>query len=73
MNTVDICDSKFKSDFVIDTKIVKDISNIFENKICPHNLTLGALLVFQPTVKGRVAFCQKWIKFSLATHRNCLL
>ena len=55
-------------------KIVKDISKILKKmNFCPQNLTLGALLDFQPTVKGRVAFCQKWIKFSLATHRNCLL
>jgi hypothetical protein len=38
-----------------------------------QNLSLGALLDFQPTLKGNVFFGQKWIKFSLATHRNLLL
>jgi hypothetical protein len=55
-------------------KIVKDISNIWEkSSFYQQNLSLGALLDFQPTVKGNVFLGQKWIKFSLATHRKLLL
>jgi hypothetical protein len=55
-------------------QIVKDISKIWENlSFYQQNISLGALLDFQPTVKGNVFFCQKWIKFSLATHRKLLL
>jgi hypothetical protein len=54
-------------------KIVKDSSKIWEKwSFYQQNLSLGALLDFQPTVKGNVFFCQKWIKFSLATHRKLL-
>jgi hypothetical protein len=55
-------------------KNVKDISKI-RGKLSfyKQNLSLGALLDFQPTVKRNVFFCQKWIKFSLATHRKLLL
>jgi hypothetical protein len=52
-------------------KIVKDISKISEKlSFYQQNLSLGALLDFKPTVKGNVFFGQKWIKFSLATHRK---
>jgi hypothetical protein len=55
-------------------KIVKDISKI-RGKLSfyQQNLSLGALLDFQPTVKVNVFFGRKWIKFSLATHRKLLL
>ena len=55
------------------TKVVKT-SVKFCNKcnVCPKNLTLWALLDFQPTVKVQIAFGQKWIKFPLATHINFL-
>jgi hypothetical protein len=55
-------------------KIVKDISKIWGKlRFYQQYLSLGALLDFQTTVKGNVFFCQKWIKFSLATHRKLLL
>jgi hypothetical protein len=55
-------------------KIVKDISKIWEKlSFYQQTLSLGALLDFQCTEKVNVFFCQKWIKFSLATHRNLLL
>jgi hypothetical protein len=54
--------------------IVKEISKIWGKlSFYQQNLSLGALLDFQPIVKGSVFFGQKWIKFSLATHRNLLL
>jgi hypothetical protein len=55
-------------------KIVKDISKICEKlSFYQQKLSLGALLDFQRTEKENIFFCQKWIKFSLATHRNLLL
>jgi hypothetical protein len=55
-------------------KIVKDISKIWGKlSFYQQNLSLGALLDFQRTEKENEFFCQKWIKFSLATHRNLLL
>jgi hypothetical protein len=55
-------------------KIVKDISKILEKlSLYQENLSLGALLDFQHTEKENVLFCQKWIKFSVATHRKLLL